>query len=243
VSNCLVSGNLSGANGGGIFCGETTGAFAHCTVTGNTASGQGGGIACGNGSVVGMTECILWGNSAGTGHEIGLKSVTNPSTLTITYSDVEDGSGGAAIDTGCVLNLNTGTINADPQFVAGDYGDCYLGQIAAGQDTDSPCVDTGSDTAEDCGLDESTTRTDNGYDAGTVDMGYHYTAIVEISITSIVRDTDDITIEWDPQAGVGYVVQWSTDMEIWNDVFVGETGTWTDTSVSEPYKLYRVTTQ
>ena len=60
------------------------------------------------------------------------------------------------------------------------------------------------------------------------------------SITSIEMTDDDVTIRWNTLPGVSYTVQWSTDMENWNNVPVGETDTWTDTDVTETAKLYRV---
>jgi hypothetical protein len=53
-------------------------------------------------------------------------------------------------------------------------GDYHLSQVAAGQASDSPCVDAGSDLALTLGMDKFTTRTDHVGDTGIVDMGYHY---------------------------------------------------------------------
>ncbi len=46
--------------------------------------------------------------------------------------------------------------------------------MAAGQGTDSPCVDAGNDTAANLYLGTLTTRNDEVPDAGIVDIGYHY---------------------------------------------------------------------
>jgi hypothetical protein len=62
-------------------------------------------------------------------------------------------------------------IDADPLFVTGPQGNYYLSQIAAGQGTDSPCVDTGDPASH---MIVGTTRTDEVPDSGVVDMGYHY---------------------------------------------------------------------
>jgi hypothetical protein len=62
----------------------------------------------------------------------------------------------------------------DPLFVTGPSGDYYLSQIAAGQASDSPCVDAGSDLAASLGMAHLTTRTDHVPDRGVVDIGYHY---------------------------------------------------------------------
>lgn len=65
-------------------------------------------------------------------------------------------------------------IHDDPQFATGPKGDFYLNQTAAGEGTDSPCLDAGSDTAANLGLNTKTTRTDAVTDTGQVDIGYHY---------------------------------------------------------------------
>jgi hypothetical protein len=78
-------------------------------------------------------------------------------------------------------------VNDNPLFVTGQLGDYYLSQTAAGQGTDSPCVDAGSDTAANLGMDIFTTRTDLAVDTRTVDMGYHY------PITNVA----DIDGDWD----------------------------------------------
>ena len=240
VSNCLFFNNSTDGNGGGIFTANSTVTFTNCTVTGNSAAGEGGAITCGWGSVVTMTDSILWANSAPTGHEISLKAVANPSTLTLTYSDLQDGMSGVHLNTGCVLNLGNGVIDSDPLFVAGMLGDYYLSQTASGQASDSPCVDAGSDTAQNTGLDSATTRTDGVADAGTVDMGYHYALPEPLAITSIEITVPGVVITWNARPGVDYTVQWSTDLQIWNDVPVGQTGTWTDTSATGTKKFYRV---
>ncbi|MDI6591583.1 MAG: right-handed parallel beta-helix repeat-containing protein [Patescibacteria group bacterium] len=84
------------------------------------------------------------------------------------------------------IEAGTGSISADPLFVDPDGPDNILGgdngqddsfhlsQIAAGQATDSPCVDAGSDTASALNMDKKTTRTDKVTDSGVVDMGFHY---------------------------------------------------------------------
>ena len=83
------------------------------------------------------------------------------------------------VDTNGTINWDSHTyswlsgshnINSDPCFIAG----YYLRQIAAGQDVDSPCVDTGSDSASVLDMNGYTTRTDGNTDSGIVDMGYHY---------------------------------------------------------------------
>lgn len=68
-------------------------------------------------------------------------------------------------------SLGPGCIDANPLFVSGPLGDYYLSQVEAGQEADSPCLDTGDPGTSSPG---GTTRTDGGPDAGVPDMGYHY---------------------------------------------------------------------
>jgi len=161
IHNCLIVGNAVTAQfGGGIeaYFGSHP-AITNCTITGNSAPVQGGAISCSgppdDPSHPTLTNCILWQN---TPDEIGLENTSSP---IVTCCDVDGGWPGA------------GNIDDDPLFVTGPLGDYYLSQTAAGQESQSPCVDTGSDTAANLGLDVRTTRTDHLADASTVDMGYH----------------------------------------------------------------------
>ena len=154
VANCIIAGNNNASphyQGGGIVC-ESNPKIKNCTVTGNTAASLYGGIYCRFGAVI--TNSIIWNNSG-----------TQVAGAVVSYCDVQGGYSG------------TGNINADPCFVSGPFGGHYLSEVAAGQDSNSPCVNAGSDTAANLGMDIVTTRTDEVPDAGIVDMGYHYNII------------------------------------------------------------------
>jgi hypothetical protein len=63
--------------------------------------------------------------------------------------------------------------------------------MAAGQTSNSPCLDRGSGTAVDMGLDAMTTRADEETDTGNVDMGYHYPVTGRpLVMGDFDRDTD-----------------------------------------------------
>ena len=71
-------------------------------------------------------------------------------------------------------------ISLDPLFAVAPFGDHCLGQVAAGQAEDSPCLDAGDSLLATSPLDLDslmhawTTRTDSVPDAGAVDIGFHY---------------------------------------------------------------------
>ncbi|MHC4440700.1 MAG: right-handed parallel beta-helix repeat-containing protein, partial [Planctomycetota bacterium] len=185
LKNCLLRNNTASIGGGGIVANwfvEPT--IANCTIENNQAidtrdagRGKGGGISCTNESKTILIDSILWHNRGVIGNQIAIGSdnepvyLERPAELTVSYSDIQGGRAADAIhvEPGRTLNWLEGNIDADPLFVQ-RY---FLSQIEAGQDEDSPCVDTGSDTAVNLGMDNYTTRTDFVADAGIVDMGYH----------------------------------------------------------------------
>jgi len=144
-----ITSDFSG--GGGIDCRESSSpAIQSNTISGNDADIGGDGIFCDATSSPTIINCILWGN----GDELFDCSAT--------YCCIED------------FDAGTGNIHTDPWFQTGFYGDYYLSSIAAGQASDSDCINMGSQSAIAAGLSDRTTQTDNAPDTGTVDMGYHY---------------------------------------------------------------------
>jgi len=63
-----------------------------------------------------------------------------------------------------------------------EYG-CYLA-------TNSPCVDAGTNTAAFWGAANNTTRTDGTGDQGVMDLGYHYQAGFDVSLSDVFVATN-----------------------------------------------------
>jgi len=209
--NCLIADNL---NVGYWQTGTAAATITNCTVANNGTYG----IVPWWGTVT-MTNVIVYGNGDDVGGDLA--------RFTPTCCNIGDGD----------FAGTDGNISTDPLFVSGPLHSYYLSQTAAGQGADSPCVDTG-DPAMLTGLDRQTTRTDSLRDTGTIDMGYH--AGYALRVVSIAHGSD-VTIEWNAQPGLDYVVEWSEDRQTWHEVDVGETGAWTDTDTAAyARKFYRV---
>lgn len=166
VVNTIFAENTADRGGGLYFDGSEHAVLTNCTVTMNSAI-MGGALACNSyeqtrPSTVTVTDSILWNG----GHEVWSE---DGSSIEITYSDIQDEQPNDGIVYPGVRN-----VDANPLFLPGPAGCYYLSQAAAGQEANSPCLDTGSDTAESLELDTLTTRSDEGTDTEIADMGYHY---------------------------------------------------------------------
>jgi len=194
----MISHNTADLYGGGLhfrgsFPTDSMYLITACTVTENIAT-RGGGIYCRGYTSPStlncrITNCVLWDNSAQEGGEL---LITSNSNARVNHSDFKGGEAAVEVELGSTLTWGDGNIDADPKFTSGPSGVYYLGQIAAGQPENSPCLDTGDPATETAGWNMKTTRTDEYPDTGIVDMGYHYP-----SPYCTDSDYDDYAIEGD----------------------------------------------
>ncbi|MHC4737990.1 MAG: right-handed parallel beta-helix repeat-containing protein [Planctomycetota bacterium] len=131
VMNSIFVGNRGAFNpytqisrGGGIllFAGDLS--VINCTFTGNRAD-IGGGI-CNFGALyptpnITINNCILWGNDANEGPEIAMYGSDPPSTVTVSYSDIQGGEAAIHVEPFCTLNWGEGNIDIDPCFAQPGY--------------------------------------------------------------------------------------------------------------------------
>ncbi len=177
IKNCLFIENV--ASRGGAFSQwsfDNTGtSLGGCTFSKNSASAYGGAIYGMQNGKVTLTNCILWGNTAGlNGNEIGFSE--SACTITVKYSNVDGGELGVHLGGGTVDWLE-GNIDINPCFVDADSNDFHLLP-------DSPCIDAGDPNyvagPNETDLDGNPRVVDGDNDGNTVvDMGaYEYNPFV-----------------------------------------------------------------
>ncbi|MBN1593656.1 MAG: hypothetical protein JW941_10485 [Candidatus Coatesbacteria bacterium] len=155
IVNCLMAASVSTGQYGFLFCAENTSSFSmsNCTLVLNEF----------------REFASPWGRTDFRSTDSVLYYNKGPNPVEELLNDFSY----------CCLDFNSpgeGNISQEPLFVAGQLGEAYLSQTAAGQAQNSPCVDAGSNPAESLGMDRYTTRTDGVPDTGMVDIGYHYPA-------------------------------------------------------------------
>ncbi|MCE9616089.1 MAG: right-handed parallel beta-helix repeat-containing protein [Lentisphaerae bacterium] len=186
IRNCVFAGNTTvNYDGAGLQISGAPGTqVLNCTITGNTAKRQGGGIQVYDASAqapVILRNCILWDNHTlqandGGGSEI---CVQNGGRMTLSYSDVDQGTPWLYERGGGVLTQLAGILSADPLFANSAGGDFHL-KSASGRwtpagividEVTSPCIDAG-DPADPCGdLLGDPCPVDMGAYGGTVQAG------------------------------------------------------------------------
>jgi len=155
IDKCVINNNTSiNSYGGGISCSDgITPMISNCTIVNNYARLNGGGVALhlSNASII---NSILWGNTSGEqGPQIAVRHTGWPSTLNISFSDVQGGQEAVYVEPECTLNWNIGNINLDPLFADPNNGDFHLESQAGRWDpnTKSWVIDSNTSPSIDAG--------------------------------------------------------------------------------------------
>jgi len=174
VINCAFS-DISAYYGGGMYTSGSS-ILTNCTFANNSAEYDGGGIYnSSSSSEPGITNCILWGNTAGASSN-QMYSVSSP-----TYSCIEGWSGGG-----------DGNIPDDPLFGDAEDGDFRLL-------LNSPCIDAGDNSV----VTETTDIDGNPRIVnGIVNMGAHETSEEYLLEIIIQPFAGACTLTLDPPGGI-----------------------------------------
>jgi parallel beta-helix repeat protein len=174
----LIAGNSAQVSGAGIRLRDTWTTLINNTIADNTGKGADGIYV--TDTTITATNTIIVSNTYGLRTDGSI-------TTTIGFNDVW--GNGTANYRGWPNPVGTrGNISLDPLFLTGPGGSYYLSQRASRQAVDSPAVDAGSDSAANLGLDQRTTRSDSTADVGTVDMGYHYSAVRRVYLPLLLKN-------------------------------------------------------
>jgi len=149
INNCAVTGNYSynygspEGYGGGIMCiwGESSLNIKNSAIYSNYSNAYGGGVFIDGNKTVNIDNSIVWGNAAPMGGELAIMktwSLSGPSTLTVSNSNLRSSAGGIYIESGedHILNLQGNNIDANPMLTPDSH-------LKSG----SPCLDSSN-----CGL-------------------------------------------------------------------------------------------
>ncbi|MFC2102947.1 right-handed parallel beta-helix repeat-containing protein [Bacteroidota bacterium] len=132
LENVIISDNTTEFCGG-IYCFNNTNLIlTNVTIT-NNSGGGGGGICFSNNSNLLITNSILWNNSYAQAYS-GINHY--PCSITISYTDIQDGEAGIVMLNGGTVNWLESNINSDPLFDVS-------GSIPFILSSDSPCIDAG----------------------------------------------------------------------------------------------------
>jgi len=189
IKSCLIFNNTASICGGGIFVHGPDAELTNCSLINNHSENQGGAIFAGWLNI-NLVNCIIWDNSQQQGtfcyFDIGVND-----TVTISYSDIEDGEAGVEIHGSGTLNWGDGNIEANPCFADTANGDYSL----TWNDTDrSPCIDTGDPNTE---WDVDGTPPDMGaipaiphnYDQRTLHEGWNWFSFPVLDTVTAQADT------------------------------------------------------
>ncbi len=214
LKNVTITGNYAleqYGSGGGIFCThDSNPSLENVTITDNHVDNVGGGVVSWGSHPV-LINSILWNDLPYEIHTV------NGGLVTITYSDIENGSGFAWFGNGC--------LDLDPIFEDPDYGNYYL-------QSNSPCIDAGDPTSP---LNPDGTFAEMG--------AYFFDQTLPHNVTIEIIGTD-VHLSWDAVASATSYMVYSSDDPYTG--FVEETtgafnGTSWSTSVINEKRFYYVT--
>jgi len=172
IKNCVISGNSAAQ--GGAFYGHNPGSpvLTNCTVAGNNASQRAGGLYCYTASNLATAGTVLWQDAAQYGAELLVANMGTPTSVSVSYCDVDNSAANVIAETGCTVVWGQGNINLDPCLV--QIGQTTAGTTSTAGDyhllSDSPCVDAG-DAAYAAAPAEVDIDGDARISGGRIDIG------------------------------------------------------------------------
>lgn len=143
-----VTANSTEGDGGGLLVVNAAPNLNFLTLCANTAEGDGGACFAADNARLVVFNSIVRGNSP---QGVYFSAQDAENTLTIAYTDLEDGRDGIVTNDNARIYWGDGMIDADPLFADPDAGDYHLtwAHYPEEDETKSPCIDAGSPEDED----------------------------------------------------------------------------------------------
>jgi hypothetical protein len=167
VANSLITGNSAATSGGGVhFKNSSHVGMVNCTVCDNSAGSitLGQQLHCDDGTALTVTNCILWNDASNYEAPVAL---TGSSQLTISYSNTWNGTYGINVFSGCTLDFDYDT-NIGWDWINGEDEPLFAGAGDYHLTAASPCIDTGTATgAPGDDIDGQPRPQGAGYDMGS----------------------------------------------------------------------------
>lgn len=203
--NVIITGN-SAEYGGGIYSWASDSNLINVTLSNNSAD-FGGGIYCRDANPS-LVNCILWNDLP---EETYFDESLGPNSITISYSDIQDGEAGIVTNNNGIVNWLEGNINEDPLFLG-------IGEHPYSLFTDSPCINAGIPDTSGLNLPEYDLAGNSRIFGGRIDMGaYEWQG-------TPVGDEELVVMNWNL---FNYPNPFNPETNIQFDIKENETGTLT----------------
>ncbi|KPA11826.1 secreted protein containing Cadherin domain protein, partial [Candidatus Magnetomorum sp. HK-1] len=138
LNNVLIVRNVSNAFGAGIQASNNANPILNnVTIADNTSTNGNGAIFCANNSHVTLNNAIVWNNSP---NNISFADWNIENSISINYSDIQDGMDGIATNNNGTVQWNNGNLSIEPIFVNNDTNNYHL-------QSNSSCINAGDPEA------------------------------------------------------------------------------------------------
>ena len=131
IEYSLIANNTSSSGGGFYIRNNSDPVMSNITVAYNNAGLYGDGIYMRDGSDVELSNSVIWGNND---MQIYFREQGDDVSLSVSYSDIENGQDGVITNDNGELNWGSGMLDDEPYFCNGPGGNYSLRE-------NSPCID------------------------------------------------------------------------------------------------------
>jgi len=209
LGNVIISNNSANQAGGGIFISSSNSILENVTICNNSTYGSGGGGIFLNNSNSSLVNCILWNDMP---VEIYCNPDYDPSSITISFSDIQDGEVGIVTNNNGTIYWLEGNIDEDPFFVGTGDHPFMLQDL-------SPCVNSGIPDTTGLNLPEFDLAGNPRVYGGRIDMGTYENQNVVVStnealIPLVTKLNQNYPNPFNPTTTISFSIQEDSDVKL-----------------------------